>query len=307
MERHALRNISLDALKVFEVAARNGSFTLAADELNVTQVAVSKRISGLEDQLGYALFRRQGRRIDLTTRGRRLATRVNAALHYLETELEALSPGSEAGQVSISAAASISQLWLPRKLHRLTETFPDLKLVLNTTDHIRDLEASPDELSILYLPTAEHPAWTLTPLFCEELTPVAAPQYLQAMGISQTDLPLAPATLAALDCLDYRRANAHWFTLRMWFALQPSVGGGVNMKLTFSSYSMTIDAVLDGRGIALGSRNMVSDLIASGRLIELSDQVHATGNSYHLGLARHRPVPKAALSVYSELSRKDAL
>lgn len=301
MKRSPLSRISLDALRVFDAVARCGSFTAAASELHVTQVAVSKRISGLEDQLGYDLFLRHGRQIQLTSKGSKLAARVNAALHYLESELEALSPGSESGHVSISAAASISQLWLQHELHHLSESDPELKLVLNTTDRIRDLEETPDELSVLYLGAPDHPGWSLVPLFAEELVPVATWDYLHSKGIKAADLPLSAERIATLDGLDYRRANAHWYNLSMWYA-QHLATEAPKMKLTYSSYSMTIDAALDHRGIALGSRHMLGRLIKSGKLVELSDQVHVTGNSYYLGLAQNRPVSEAALKVFTALS-----
>lgn len=300
MQNRTRHRISLDALKVFEAAARHRSFTLAASELLVTQVAVSKRIKTLEDQLGFDLFTRSGRRISLTEKGERLATRVETALSYLEEELEFLRPGSDAGQVTISASASVSQLWLSQRLYRITEANPGLKITLNTTDRITDLENTTASLSILYS-NGGHPDWTLTPLFPEELIPVAAPVYIEKRFPGRDAKGLVPADILQTDCIDYQRANANWVTLRMWFnRFLPGVTAP-EMAVTFSNYGSAIEAAVKGRGVVLGSRHMLADLLAAGALVTLTQHVMATEKGYYLGLPNNRPVTENTLTAWRAL------
>ncbi|MEY1557502.1 LysR substrate-binding domain-containing protein [Yoonia sp. R2331] len=301
MQEPALRHISLDALRVFSAAARHRSFTLAAKELFVTQVAVSKRIKGLEQQLGFELFVRSGRRIDLTERGARLAARVDTALNYLATEINALQPGSTTGEVAISAAASVSQLWLSPRLQKISHTFPHLKIVLNTTDRISDLENSPDALSILYA-VEGHPEWSTTLLFSEELIPMAAPSYLAQAGITVPGEELAVQDLSTLDCIDYRRANAAWFTLRMWFQAYLPDQPVPAIRITVSNYGTAVLAALEGNGVILGSRHMLADFLARGDLVELTTTAHVTGNGYFLGRPRSRSISEDALTLWNALA-----
>lgn len=301
MQGSIFRNISLDALRVFATAARRKSFTLAAQDLFVTQVAVSKRIQGLEKQLGFELFVRSGRRIELTDRGERLAARVETAFTYLATEIDALHPDDKAGQVDISAAASVSQLWLSQKLYEISKVHPNLSIVLNTTDRIAELGNSPDALSILYA-SKGHPNWSTTLLFPEELIPVAAPSYLSQAGVDCAGRLLTPEDLTAFDCIDYRRANTAWFTLRMWFNTFLPDHPTPQMRVIVSNYATAVMAALGGNGIVLGSRHMLEDHLANNDLVELTNAVHVTGNGYYLGLSKSRPISEEALTVWNALT-----
>lgn len=301
MQNRFPRNVSLDAMRVFEVAARRKSLTLAAKELFVTQVAISKRIKGLEQQLGFDLFIRSGRRIELTDRGERLAARIETALTYLATEINALHPERDATEIAISAAASVSQLWLSPKLHEILQEHPTLNIVLNTTDRLSDLEKSPDAISILYS-SGGHPDWSMTLLFPEELVPVASPFYLERCGLLADGTLLSPHDLMLLDCFDYRRANASWLTLRMWFKNYLPDHPVPTMKVTFSNYGTAVDAALAGKGVVLGSRHMLADAIGRGALIELTDCVHVTGKGYYIGLPKARPISEETLIVWKTLT-----
>jgi DNA-binding transcriptional LysR family regulator len=300
MDRRFPKGLSLNALLVFEVAARHESFTLAAKELCVTQVAVSKRISSLEKTLGFDLFTRSGRRLVLTDRGARLATRVEAAMSYLATELEVLSPISETGRVTISAASSISQLWLHHRLHWISEKHPTVKVTLNTTDRISDLETSPDDLSILYSSGA-HPEWSLSLLFPEELFPAATPDYLVQKGLPADGVGVTPEDLLQLDCFDYRRANASWVTLRMWFQIYLKDAAAPEMKVIFSNYRSALETALEGKGVTLISRYLMSEPMNKSGLVALTNHLHVTGNGYYLGIPKHRPITENALITWKAL------
>ena len=297
---------SLGALAVFDAAARHMNFTAAAREMNVTQAAVSKRIKLLEQELGLVLFRRSGRALALTEQGSALARRTHSALDYLEECCARLHGDASAPIVTVAANTAVSHFWLGPKLrtYALAELATTLRLL--TTDRTIDIVGEDNDIVILY-GQGERPGWNLLPMFAEELVPVAAPRYLESVGISLAqELPLAPDYLASLALLDYEQFEAGWTTLDMWFdwvgVTRPTRG----RRRLFSSYAITIEAALSGDGIALGSLALLSDIIAGGRLVELSDRVFATGQGYYIGVRQDRIIPESALKLLRWLSGRPA-
>lgn len=294
-----LDRIPLEAFRVFAAAARHMNFSRAGRDLNITQAAVSRRIQGLEDQLGAKLFTRRGRNLALTAPGERLFQRVQATLEYLEESLEPFRPGASQ-IISISASGSVSHLWLGRRLKDFAKQSPGLSVRLLTTDAPAELAAETNDLVILYS-TGEHPRWHLSLLMKEQLAPVASPAYLAARGLQAETLMIDD--IAALDLIDYERFNANWVSYRQWFnrvARPPKVRPAAP-RLSFSTYMMAIDAAMDGEGVALGSLSLIAEQIASGHLVVLGDQGVETGYGYYLGLPRYRTLQPQAMQLYQHL------
>lgn len=288
--------ISLEALRVFEAAARHINFSAAAREMHVTQAAVSRRIQGLERELDALLFVRRGRRLALTAHGAALAQRVRAALDFLGEALEAFDPVGAGETVALSASGSVSHLWLSPALRGFAGAYPGVALRVLTTDSMAELAAETHDVAILY-GTGVHPRWRLSPLLPEMLTPVAAPGYVAAKGLVPGAVGVAE--VARLDLLDYEPFNAHWITLRDWIVW--AGGARVRPQLAFSTYAMTIEAAVRGDGVALGSTALLARLLAAGALVALSAQVWTTGQGYHAGLPRHRAVSDAAHALHAGL------
>lgn len=292
-----LSRIPLEAFRVFDAAARHGNFSAAGRELGVTQAAVSRRIRGLEETIGAALFTRRGRHVALTPQGQRLFRRTRAALDYLAEALEPFAPQPRPRAVSLVASGSVSHLWLGPHLRTFAREHPGVSVRLLTSDAMEDLTDDRHDLTILYS-TGEHPRWRLVPLVPEELVPVAAPAYLAEKGIEGP--PLAPEAIRALDLIEYERFNAHWIPLRDWFRANAAPGPSApaaEPRVIFSSYLLAIDAALRGDGVALGSRGLLAGHLAAGRLVALSDRVLTTGFAYCLGLPRSRTLPEDAMAL----------
>lgn len=294
-----LEKIPLEAFRVFAAAARYMNFSRAGRELNITQAAVSRRIQGLEDQLGARLFTRRGRNLTLTAEGVRLFQRVQATLEYLEESLEPFRAGASQ-IISIAASGSVSHLWLGRKLKDFAKKEPGISVRLLTSDAPAELAAETNDLVILYS-TGEHPRWHLSLLMKEQLIPVAAPAYLERKGLEIDQLSIDQ--IAGLDLIDYERFNANWISYRQWFARLPTPPKvrPVAPRLSFSTYVMAIDAALDGEGVALGSTGLIAAQIASGALVPLGAQSIETGYGYYLGLPRYRTPQPQALQLYQHL------
>jgi LysR family glycine cleavage system transcriptional activator len=285
--------IPLEAFRVFEAAARRLNFTAAAQELGVTQAAVSRRVQGLEAALGAQLFARRGRRLALTPEGARLMARTRAALDHLAEAVESFAPAAR--PLSLAAPGSVSHLWLDAALRRFADARPDIPVRVLTTDAMGELASEAHDVAILYA-AGEHPRWRLTPLLPERLAPVASAGYAAAHGLTART---PAARLATLDLIDYEPFNAHWRTLADWFARSGVKPGAP--RILYSTYAMTAEAALRGEGVALGSLALLTRALADGRLVRVGGPVWETGFGYHVGLPRDRAASEAAEALAAAL------
>ena len=292
-----LEKIPLEAFRVFDAACRFMNFSKAGQTLNITQAAVSKRIKGLEDQLGATLFTRRGRNLALTREGEALFQRVRATLEYLEESLEPFS--AERGQtISIAASGSVSHLWLGSRLRDFGKHYPHVSLRLTTTDAPSELASENHDLVILYS-TGEHPRWNLSLLMPEVLVPVASPDYLKDL----TPEACTPDVVSSLDLIDYERFNAHWISFRQWFGrlpVQPKTKPKP-ARYSFTTYVLAIEAALKGDGVALGSVGLIHDHLTNGRLIALGESKVSTGFGYYLGNPKARTLSEEGLALHDRL------
>lgn len=298
--------VSLDALRVFECAARLMSFSAAAMEFSVSQAAVSRRIKNLESTLGFALFQRNGRRLSLTLKGERLFLRTQASLEYLGVELDDLAMAKETTKVAISASAAVSHLWLSQRLRRFNDQYPEISVRLTTTDNLSELSRTDSELAIIYS-RGTHPDWTLSPLLLEELVPVTSPGYLQSAGGDLSSAEMRPQDLSNLDLYDYSRSGVNSITLHDWFDKVAPGMAKRSPKVVFPTYMMAVDTALRGEGVILGSRALVRPHLDSGALIELTRDVLFTGFGYYLGLPRNTALgqPEQSLANFLLAERSD--
>lgn len=297
MKKRLLDQISLDAFRVFEAAARHMNFSAAARELLVTQAAVSRRIQKLEEDLQLALFLRDGRRLDLTPAGEDLYRRVQATLDFLADGLEEIVARDDAEPIKITASGAVAHLWLGEKLRRYVLEHPQASIRLITTDNLQELARTSNDLTVLYS-TGDHPQWSLAPLLAEELIPVAAPAYLERVLPGRDTSELEAEEIARLDLFDYNRVNAYWLSLRDWFqreGLDPEV---IRPRVVFPNYPMAVEAALGGEGVILGSRKLLGERIAKGQLVEVSSRVLVTSYGYYLGLPRAADIRPEAMELY---------
>ena len=297
MDKRLLDRMSLDAFRVFETAARHMNFSAAARELLVTQAAVSRRIQKLEADLQVRLFHRDGRKLALTPKGEALFRRVQATLDFLAEGLDEVIEDRDPGTVAIAASGAIAHLWLGRRLRDYVLAHPGESIRVITTDTRSELTANTNDLTVLYS-TGSHPHWSLSLLLEEKLIPVAAPGYLARAvpGIAPADLT-APE-IAALTLFDYSRMNAYWLSLRDWFQRNGVDPATARPRVVFPNYPMAVETALNGEGVILGSREILSDYLQTGQLVELSRQPMITGYGYYVGLPKSKPPKPEALKLY---------
>lgn len=166
----------LNALRVFEVAARKGSFTLAAEELNVTQSAVSKQVATLEDHMGRQLFRREHKTLHLTDAGRMCARAVRQALTGLEHNLSLLDAKSSQ-RVKVLTDVDFARLWLFPRMPSFERQFPDIQISLETKNFTQPIGREENFDLAISWGSGHWEGFATEPLFTNEVFPVCAPDF----------------------------------------------------------------------------------------------------------------------------------
>jgi LysR family glycine cleavage system transcriptional activator len=248
---------SLNALKAFEATARQESFTKAAVELCVTQGAVSQQVKGLESELGVRLFRRERQRLIITDAGRAYLEVVRDAFDRLAMGTERLLQRQKSGTLTITTSPNFAAKWLVHRLGRFSEAHPGIDLRVSASVQHIDFAREDIDLAIRH-GDGQWPGMHVTRLCTEELFPVCSPKLLNGSGALRSPRDIRHHTLLHTNGTD---DWANWLG---------RVGiDGVDLKhgVVFNQASMTIDAAVDGQGIALARTALASSDLISGRLV----------------------------------------
>ncbi|MET0707575.1 MAG: transcriptional regulator GcvA [Tardiphaga sp.] len=251
---------SLNGLRAFEAAARHLSFTLAAAELNVTQTAISHQIKRLEQELGIALFIRQNRALALTPQARDYLPGVRAAFNDLRLATDRLRRKDNDRVLTVSTLASMAAKWLLPKLSTFQDAHPDIDVRITTSTSMVDFKGGDVDAAIRY-GRGRWPGLRADWLTADHLFPVCSPALLQG------DRPLrTPADLAHHTLLHSSAGyDDDW---RLWLtAAGLSTDISKQPGLTFDMIFMTLQAAIDGLGIAVGRTTYVEGDLAKGRLV----------------------------------------
>jgi len=248
---------SLNALKAFEATARQESFTKAAHELCVTQGAVSQQVKGLEAELGVRLFRRERQRLIITDAGRSYLEVVRDAFDRLGMGTERLLHREKSGILTITTSPNFAAKWLVQRLGRFSESHPGIDLRISASVQHVDFAREDIDLAIRH-GDGQWPGMDVTRLCTEELFPVCSPKLLSGSGPLRSPRDIKHHTLLHTNSTD---DWANWLG---------KVGiDGVDFKhgIIFNQASMTIDAAVDGQGVALARTALASWDLLSRRLV----------------------------------------
>jgi DNA-binding transcriptional LysR family regulator len=283
--QHELTNLPpLTALRTFEAAARYCSFKQAADELCVTQAAVSRQIRQLEERLGVNLFVRSHRRVDLTEPGRKLYQTVHQSLLDIATTSREIQSEPGLNYLNLYATSSFSRLWLVPRLSQLRRAHPEIHL------HLISVEESPAMAEKfdagITLGLEDNAAYQADFLFSEEMFPVCTPAFLEANPTARTIEGLMHLPLLELDAKFW---NAKWWSAvdwSFWLTQQGRDFEPRNAEMSFSHFSLLLDAVLQDVGIGLGWRHLVQDMLDDGRLVQPVSQSYKAPSREHYFVCR---------------------
>lgn len=284
---------SLQALTCFEAAARHESYSRAAQELALTQGAVSRQIAGLEEFVGTALFRRTRHGVRLTERGAEYAHQVAPRLQALEQDtLDVMSAQGMGGAIHLAAVPTFATRWLIPRLPELKALQPEIMVHIETrtrpfmfADTVFD--------AALYAGTPEQVSnWAGTRalrLLAEEVVPVCSPQFLG------TQTTLTPEAIAGLVLLQQSTRMDGW---RRWFDAMGVAAPKALSGPRFELFSMTAAAAACGLGLALVPRLLIEAELARGELVVACAQPLPSERAYYLvqpERADERPVIKTFL------------
>lgn len=260
----------LNALRAFEAAARHLSFTLAAEELHVTQAAVSHQVKGLEDRLGLKLFRRLPRGLMLTEQGQSLLPELRGAFDRIEQAMNKLSMLGNEGPLTVSLMTTFALTWLVPRLHRFQARHPTIDVRMLTTNRIADFGREDIDLAIRYARDPRQPGLRGDKLFNDLLTPLC--------GAAYRDRLLAPADLLRVPLID-TTGDPDWL---VWLAAAGVRQPPRNPPMVFDSTKIAVDAAMEGAGVAIGAPFLFKAELASGRLFQPFDLVVPNGKGFWL-------------------------
>ena len=263
------RPLSLDGLRAFEAVARRLSFSAAADELFLTQSAISRQIKALETELGAALFTRGTRKVEITAAGSALRQAVLPALDGIDRVVRQIRVSKGRRHVNLSTFASFTTLWLMPRLAGFQQQHPDIDIRITATDVLADLDDPELDLVLRYDFAANLPP-DAELLFGELLSPVASP-FLTRQAANGQAPPLATvADLAGHALLeeDDHRPSASTLSWRRWLdhmgqrTLEPR-------RWTYLNYThQQVQGALAGQGVALARLALVHEQLLRGELVE---------------------------------------
>lgn len=274
--RHQLPSAS--SLFAFEAAARHGNFSRAAEELNITQPAVSHAVSTLEKHLGQKLFTRQGPRLMLTEHGERLGRTTTHAFASIEHVLDVITAtATDREVVTLSISSGMATHWLMPRYASFRESFPDTDLQFkllpgSVRGPLFDCDLG---LRVADSETKRNLDGWFAP---ERIMAVCSPGYYTEYGSFEN--PKKPHILVSLP--------EYWLD---WPEFAAQLGGPLDLsfkRLTFPDYSVVVHTALSGQGIALGWTSVVSRLLLEGSLVKASAGFIQTDQNYHMVMSNRR-------------------
>ncbi len=268
---------SLNCLFAIEAVGRHLSFTEAADELGITQPAVSKAIRTTEDALGFPLFERNRRGLRMTPNGKAIYKEARFVLNQMLKTVNELTGEADNPIVRACFSSSFVALWMLPRLPEFSKAYPNIALHLDESDSDKvDIVAKDLDFSARLGDGtwSDVRSWLLTP---ERVGAVASPDYIaRNPGLEDLGL-LAQANLIHVD--EPKRVRIGWPD---WFASLQARQPPSKASLTVSDYHSAIDAALMGQGVALGWEHLVQGKIEQGQLQRIGDHVVETGLGIYL-------------------------
>ena len=267
---------ALNALKAFEVAGRTGSFTRAAELLNVTQSAVSRQVRQLEEQLEEPLLQRRHHHLELTAAGRVLLQALQQSFDKIELTVRSIQEKTHLNRLRVNAPPTFASRWLMPRLGRLREQHPELEISLTTRTQDSLAESSVLDCAIRF-GNGEWEGLDNVLLMQERHVAVCAPALL-ARRQDQDGIDLNRFTLLHVLASDDQR----YLTWQHWLKAAGIEGVDTQGGYEFDLLDHAIRAAVDGLGITIADRNMIARELASGQLTQVLN-VHVDGHqSYWL-------------------------
>jgi LysR family transcriptional regulator, glycine cleavage system transcriptional activator len=288
----------LDLIGSFVAVGRRMSITLAAQDLCLTQSAVSRQIRSLEDMLEVKLLHRGHRAISFTTEGARLFRTANEAIEQLQQVCGALTNSSERSPVIITASIGVMALWLLPRLGDFQGRHPDIDVHLAANNRMLDLPREGIDLAIRYCTERSVPVGA-TRLFGEAVAPIAHP----SLALASLD---SAQTVADLFLLEYVDPQHPWLQWAEYLSFMGIAGAKPKGFLRFNQYDHVIQAALAGQGVALGRIALVETLLEDKRLARLDAATYNPSCEYAYWLVLGAATPREDVLQVAAWIRSEA-
>lgn len=276
----------LNALRAFEAAARHLSLTKAAQELGVTQAAVSHQVKALEEDLGTPLFRRLTRALALTDTGALLAPELSVAFARIAAASQRAREREAKGTLTISLLYTFALRLVPR-LGAFATRHPEIVLRLDNSKHMIDFDREPYDAAIRYTADANASGLFAVKLFDDALTPLCAPAVAKKIR--------KPADLFQFEMPD---DHNFWDDWKVWLNAAGLDSAPRRRATVYDSTRLAVEAAMEGHGVALGAPYLFERQIESGRLVQPLELIVPAGKAYWFVCRKadaDRPTIKALL------------
>jgi len=268
MGAESLRKPNLNALRMFDAAARQLNFRQAAEELNLTQGAVAQQVRRLETDLGLQLFHRKARGLALTEVGRSYHAPVRRALAIIDDATQKLWP--ESRRIALSVTPSFASKWLVPRLSRFEAAYPEIELQVIASERLADFRSDSIDIAIRQGPPPSEKGMEAALLAPLDLRAVCSPAFAKkAVPIKQFE--------------DFAAQRLIQDSHRYWEKLFEEAGAKAEHRiLQFNQTALAMDAAANGQGIALAPRLLVEDEISKSKLVALWRDASADRGGYYV-------------------------
>ncbi|KJY93588.1 MULTISPECIES: LysR substrate-binding domain-containing protein [Vibrio] len=288
----------LSNIRYFEAAARWESYSRAAQELCVTQAAVSQKLRQLEEALGCKLFIRQGRDMVLTGEGQRLYTKVSSAFETLIEGLNATQPEPIEGVLSVATSPSFAARWLMPRLWKFSLEYPETLIRISSA--MAPKVALTSEIDVAIGEVNFHEEGIVREmLFNEAVFPVCSPSLARDMKLTHPE--------QLLKCWLIKGIRSHHFSWESWFAkANVDISQRACEWMEVDTLDMGINAVIAGHGVCPGTDSLAGDFIERGLLVKPFDIELDNGIEY-VASYHSNSIRKARISVFVQWLKREAL
>jgi DNA-binding transcriptional LysR family regulator len=276
----------MNNLLAFEAVARRRSFALAATELHLTASAISHQVARLESQLGVRLFERSAHGVRLSAGGERYLARVNGALSAITAATDDLRQGVS-NSLYVHSAPSVASLWLMPRLRDFAQSNPDISLDLSAAHTPSDFALGQADIDIRY-GVPHWPDLEVEPLFEEQIIPLASPTFIRDRRLKRIEklleVPLIQSNVSVVQWSD-------------WFASFSDKQAPDRSGLRFDRAQMSLEAAMQGLGVALESATIAGRYLAERKLkpvfgFDMAVRVQAHFLVYPERHAKRKPVAR---------------
>ena len=268
----------LNALRAFEVSARNLSFVKAAEELYVTPAAISHQVKRLEAYLGVQLFRRLPRGLLLAEPGQVLLSELRDVFLRLDKAMERVLESDSRGALTISVAPMFAVKWLVPLLQKFDALHPDIDLRMSSGLGVIDFQRDAFDAAVR-LGHGQYPGLEAVKLFDESVTPMCSPRLLAGPDTLQSPDDLRHHVLLHDDSMAFEPATPNWNT---WLDAVGAKRVDASRGPHFSQPDHALQAAIDGAGVVLGWRYLAADDLVAGRLVQPIDLIVPLGSAFYL-------------------------